>query len=139
MSNSLFEIDQVKAVLTTDDGSQKCISFYSTNSNFGPFYIGIYHGPTHNCQICSMASIEHLLNFLSHISSNVLNKLFEQLLTNLVGKRLILIDIRQSYISHLERILTKITKYKIEIYTRTGFVSTNNSLRSLILLKINGS
>ena len=137
MNNPLFEIDQVKAVLTVDDGSQKRISFYSTNNNFGPFYIGIYHGPTHNCQICSMASIEHILDLLSYISSNVLNKLFEQLMINLVGKQLILIDIHQDCILSLEKMLDKISKYKVEIYTRTYFISTNNSKRFLILLKIN--
>ena len=84
-----------------------------------------YTSPTANCQLCSIAGFQNIFSYPNHIES-ILKECYQK-----TSKKLILVDIRDDYMSYFNEMIDKSF-----VVSKTPYTSTNGNHMVLILLNI---
>ncbi|MBV1929577.1 MAG: hypothetical protein KUG81_08725, partial [Gammaproteobacteria bacterium] len=96
----------------------------------GYINIGVHLNPFANCQTFTISNAYSL----QYLEREHVDRLIVLIRRNLTGKRQVLIDIREEYLTAIKKVFNNYTKKKI---TETKYESTNGSNMVLLLIQLN--
>lgn len=121
--NKNLELYDIFSGVKANDGGIYTTRFYSNK-----FQTNVDTSPTHNCQMCSIASF---CTILAQEKDDIL--LFLKEVKFKTGKKLALVDIKSNLMSYVDE---KIPKGRIVM--NQPYTSSNSSQMSIIIINIDG-
>jgi len=97
--------------------------------NHYPIIVNIINSPTMNCQVMSAANIGFILGQMNKYQIRKFLMSFKHNIR--ISKKILLIDIKQEFVEHVENSLAKSS-----IINKMDYTSTNGSNMTIMLIKL---